>query len=423
MIKNVVEKNKNIDVNEDKMNKLKEMFPNCFNINGEFDISVFEEELKANISIVKEGYGLNFLGKNYAKYVASLETETILVPDEENNNKVENENSENIYISGDNIDALKHLVKSYSGQIKCIYIDPPYNTGSDGFVYNDKFNLTIEKLIDVLDVNEDEAKRIYSMTNSKSNSHSAWLTFMYPRLYLARQLLTDDGIIFISIDDNEQSQLKLLCDSIFGEENIVSSICVNRTSEVATNNVIYKHEYMIAYSKNQELFKVTGVSKYTCSRGTVGNHDQTMPEIEFPSGLICKNVEDAKDVVQDTFIAYYTSDLQYNDEQHIRAWLFRITVNKAKDVKKSFWHRNKMPLEDYIESLPFETKEDSNLFEAVMHLPEKYRIVIHLFYYEDWNIREISEILHTSVSNVKVRLSRGRTLLKNVLKEEWADDE
>ena len=292
MIKNVVEKNKNIDVNEDKMNKLKEMFPNCFNINGEFDISVFEEELKANISIVKEGYGLNFLGKNYAKYVASLETETILVPDEENNNKVENENSENIYISGDNIDALKHLVKSYSGQIKCIYIDPPYNTGSDGFVYNDKFNLTIEKLIDVLDVNEDEAKRIYSMTNSKSNSHSAWLTFMYPRLYLARQLLTDDGIIFISIDDNEQSQLKLLCDSIFGEENIVSSICVNRTSEVATNNVIYKHEYMIAYSKNQELFKVTGVSKYTCSRGTVGNHDQTMPEIEFPSGLICKNVED-----------------------------------------------------------------------------------------------------------------------------------
>lgn len=153
MIKNVVEKNKNIDVNEDKINKLKEIFPNCFNINGEFDISVFEEELKTNTSIIKEGYGLNFLGKNYAKYVASLETETILVPDEENNNKVENENSENIYISGDNIDALKHLVKSYSGQIKCIYIDPPYNTGSDGFVYNDKFNLTIEKLIDILDVN------------------------------------------------------------------------------------------------------------------------------------------------------------------------------------------------------------------------------------------------------------------------------
>lgn len=253
MIKNVVEKNKNIDVNEDKMNKLKEMFPNCFNINGEFDISMFEEELKANISIVKEGYGLNFLGKNYAKYVASLDTETILVPDEENNNKVENKSSENIYISGDNIDALKHLVKSYSGQIKCIYIDPPYNTGSDGFVYNDKFNLTIEKLIDVLDVNEEEAKRIYSMTNSKSNSHSAWLTFMYPRLYLAKQLLKENGVIFISIDDNEQSQLKLLCDSIFGEENFLAQVIVkNNPGGRDYGSFALQHEYLLVYSKNED---------------------------------------------------------------------------------------------------------------------------------------------------------------------------
>lgn len=257
MIKNVVEKNKNIDVNEDKINRLKEIFPNCFNINGEFDISVFEEELKTNTSIIKEGYGLNFLGKNYAKYVASLETETILVPDEENNNKVENENSENIYISGDNIDALKHLVKSYSGQIKCIYIDPPYNTGSDGFVYNDKFNLTIEKLIDVLDVNEDEAKRIYSMTNSKSNSHSAWLTFMYPRLYVAKQLLKENGVIYISIDNNEQAQLKLLCDSIFGEENFISNFIWQKNFAPKNDNkyISDSTEYILLYAKNKEKFR------------------------------------------------------------------------------------------------------------------------------------------------------------------------
>ena len=254
MIKNVVEKNKNIDVNADKMDKLKEMFPNCFTANGDFDISVFEEELKTNSSIVKEGYGLNFLGKNYAKYVASLDTETILVPDEENNNKDENKNSENIYISGDNIDALKHLVKSYSGQIKCIYIDPPYNTGNDGFVYSDRFNLSIEKLIEVLDINEDEAKRIYSMTNTKSNSHSAWMTFMYPRLYIAKQLLSEDGVIFISIDDNEQSQLKLLCDSVFGEENILGMLPT--IMNLKGNNDEYAfsgtHEYTIVYSKNKE---------------------------------------------------------------------------------------------------------------------------------------------------------------------------
>ena len=254
MIKNIVDNNKNVDVNADKMKKLKDLFPNCFNSNGEFDISVFEEELKTNTSVVKEGYGLNFLGKNYAKYVASLDTETILVPDEENNNKDENKNSENIYISGDNIDALKHLVKSYSGQIKCIYIDPPYNTGNDGFVYSDKFNLSIEKLIEVLDINEDEAKRIYSMTNTKSNSHSAWMTFMYPRLYIAKQLLSEDGVIFISIDDNEQSQLKLLCDSVFGEENILGMLPT--IMNLKGNNDEYAfsgtHEYTIVYSKNKE---------------------------------------------------------------------------------------------------------------------------------------------------------------------------
>lgn len=101
---------------------------------------------------------------------------------------------------------------------------------------------------------------------------------------------------------------------------------------------------------------------------------------------VCKNVEDAKDVVQDTFIAYYTSDLQYNDEQHIRAWLFRITVNKAKDVKKSFWHRNKMPLEDYIESLPFETKEDSYAFNQVIDVNEIESV---LFTKDTINVGEI----------------------------------
>lgn len=138
---------------------------------------------------------------------------------------------------------------------------------------------------------------------------------------------------------------------------------------------------------------------------------------------ICKNAEDAKDVVQDTFIAYMTSNQKFNDEGHIRAWLFRVAINKAKDFNKSFWKRNRMPLEDYMETLPFETKEDSSLFEAVLNLPEKYRVVIHLFYYEDMSIKEISGVMRISESNVKVRLSRGRKLLKNVLMEEWEDDE
>jgi adenine specific DNA methylase Mod len=256
MIKNILDNNKNVEINKDKIDKLKELFPSCFNNDGTFDMNNFENELKYDTKITKEGYGLNFLGKNYAKLLASLDTETILVPDEENNNKEINKDSENIYISGDNIDALKHLVKSYAGQIKCIYIDPPYNTGSDGFVYNDKFNFSIEKLVNDLDINEEEAKRIYDMTNSKSSSHSAWLTFMYPRLYLARQLLKEDGVIFISIDDNEQSNLKLLCDNIFGEENLISNLIWESKYTVSNDSqyVSNQHEHILFYAKNKSNF-------------------------------------------------------------------------------------------------------------------------------------------------------------------------
>lgn len=138
---------------------------------------------------------------------------------------------------------------------------------------------------------------------------------------------------------------------------------------------------------------------------------------------VCKNVEDAEDVVQDTFIQYYSFKKEFDSEQHIRAWLIRVAINKARNKNRSFWRRNKMSLEDYMETLSFETPESENLFETVMQLPDKYRTVIHLFYYEEYSVREISEILRLSESNVKVRLSRGRSLLKEKLQEEWENDE
>lgn len=137
---------------------------------------------------------------------------------------------------------------------------------------------------------------------------------------------------------------------------------------------------------------------------------------------VCKNAQDAEDIVQDTFIQYYTTKKEFDNEQHIRAWLLRVTINKAKNVNHTFWKRNKLSLEDYMETLTFETPESENLFETVMRLPEKYRIVIHLFYYEDYSVREIADILKLSESNVKARLSRGRGMLRETLKEEWNDD-
>ena len=137
---------------------------------------------------------------------------------------------------------------------------------------------------------------------------------------------------------------------------------------------------------------------------------------------ICKNAADADDVVQDTFLQYHITDKQFENEQHIRAWLIRVAINKAKNINMSFWRLSKIPLEDYMETLTFETPEAENLFEEVMKLPEKYRIGIHLFYYEDYSIREIAQIINVTESNVKVRLTRGRRLLKQVLKEEWNDE-
>lgn len=138
---------------------------------------------------------------------------------------------------------------------------------------------------------------------------------------------------------------------------------------------------------------------------------------------VCKNAEDAKDVVQDTFIQYHLLKKDFDNEQHIRAWLIRVAINKAKNMNRTFWRKNKVPLEEYIETLAFETPESEELFETVMKLPEKYRIVIHLFYYEDYTVHEIADILKITESNVKVRLSRGRVMLKEKLQEEWENDE
>jgi type III restriction enzyme/adenine-specific DNA-methyltransferase len=260
MIKDIMSANESITPNQKEIAVLRENFPSCFRADGSFDIVRFSEFLKDKIDISQEGYELKFLGKNYAKMLASLDTETVIVPDEAHNSLPENANSENIYISGDNLDGLKHLLKSYAGQVKCIYIDPPYTTGSDGFVYNDNFNFTVADLVTKLSIDEEQAQRILDLTNRGSASHSAWLMFMYPRLQLARDLLAKDGVIFISIDDNECHNLKLLCDDVFGEDNCLGIIAnINNPKGRSDDKYIAtSHEYILVYSKNEQLVKWYG---------------------------------------------------------------------------------------------------------------------------------------------------------------------
>jgi adenine specific DNA methylase Mod len=260
MIKNIIQSNETVTPNAQTLKVLHTHFPQCFDKEGKFDIDKFKDLIKNDIDITHEGYDLNFLGKNYAKLLASIDTTTVVQPDLEHNVKPENANSQNLYISGDNLDGLKHLLKSYTGAVKCIYIDPPYNTGSDGFVYNDNFNFTSQELIDKLSISEEQAQKIFDLTTKGRASHSAWLTFMYPRLLLARDLLTPDGVIFISIDDNEQANLKLICDNVFGEESFVATIpWRKRTAKSDVPfGVSQDYESIICYAKQDFIAALEG---------------------------------------------------------------------------------------------------------------------------------------------------------------------
>lgn len=241
---NIKAQNQNIEV-------LKKHFGQCFDKIGNFDFEKFKQELSENeIDFYKESYGLDWLGKSYARVLASDPVTTLLKEDEEFNQKGENKYSENLLIKGDNLEVLKHLTNAYFEKVKLIYIDPPYNTGDDGFVYEDDRKFTVDELKELAGVSEEKAKRILEFTQSKSNSHSAWLTFMYPRLYVAKQLLEEEGVIFISIDENELSQLRLLMDDIFGEENFIESICWNKRIPKNDKGVGNIHEYILLYAKN-----------------------------------------------------------------------------------------------------------------------------------------------------------------------------
>lgn len=233
---------------------LKQNFPSCFDKNGEFDFEKFKIQLSKNeINFSKESYGMDWLGKSYARLLATDETTTLLKEDETFNQKEENKNSENLLIKGDNLEVLKHLSNAYYEKVKMIYIDPPYNTGSDGFVYADDRKFTVEELQELAGVNEERAKRILDFTQSKSNSHSAWLTFMYPRLYIAKQLLKDEGVIFVSIDNSEFSQLKILMDEIYGEENFLGNIVrsTGQTTGQDSGGLGSSFDFILVYSRNE----------------------------------------------------------------------------------------------------------------------------------------------------------------------------
>ena len=202
------------------------------------------------------GYGLTFIGRDMANrlYSAPINTEI----EELKEKSLDRESTENSIYVGDNLEVLKHLKNDYQNKIKMIYIDPPYNTKNNHFIYPDNFKKEFERILQEEGIDKSEVK------NQKGAiAHSGWLSFMYPRLRLARDLLRDDGVIFISIDDNEQANLKILCDEIFGEHNFVGDFIrkTKSTTNDAKTGINYQHEFLLCYAKDKNNANLLGGEK------------------------------------------------------------------------------------------------------------------------------------------------------------------
>ncbi len=250
--------NQEKSVNEKNLEIFNRYFPGCLSIENDNQLTLDTKKLKALLGdfseIKEEGYGLDFVGKKIALNQAFKKNHKILKPLNESTSK-------HILIKGDNLDALKILKQSYSEKIKMIYIDPPYNTKNDNFIYGDDFSQSNEEVLKQLDYSKEKLDYIKNLFGLKS--HSGWLSFMYPRLLLARDLLKQDGVIFISIDDNEAAQLKLLCDEIFGEGNFVADFIrkTKSTTNDAKTGINYQHEFLLCYAKNKEFVNLLGGEK------------------------------------------------------------------------------------------------------------------------------------------------------------------
>lgn len=276
------------DMAKQNIETLKQLFPTIVK-EGKIDMEELKALLGEEIETGDEYYRFTWAGKSQARREANKPSTATLRPCKEESKNWDTTN--NIFIEGDNLEVLKLLQKSYAGKIKMIYIDPPYNTGKE-FVYKDNYTDNLGNYLELTGQKDESGKTFGTNTESDGRYHSNWLNMMYSRLKLAFNLLKEDGVIFISIDDSELYNLKSICDEIFGMNQFVLNIVVNRASEIASNNTVSKHEYILVYCRSSIFFKVNGIPKYSISRGTVGNADQTMPVIEFPAGLSCKGVDD-----------------------------------------------------------------------------------------------------------------------------------
>ena len=261
------------DLISDNIAKLKTLFPHVVSEGG-VDFDALQQALGKTID-TEHHYTFTWYGKRKAERLAYSPSRATLLPCE---NESKNwDSTENILIEGDNLEVLKCLQKSYANKIKMIYIDPPYNTGND-FVYNDDFTDNLENYLIQTGQKTADGKKTHAKSETAGRKHTKWLNMIYPRLLLARNLLREDGVIFISIDDNEQANLKKVCDEVFGEENFVSGFSrVTKKGGKASDSTAKNHDFVLMYTKSKDMSDLTGIphndsgykykDKYFDSRG------------------------------------------------------------------------------------------------------------------------------------------------------------
>ena len=242
---------RSMDITKEKRKQLKLLFPEVFHENV-LDFDHLKRVLGEWSEVKKERYGLTWPGKAECMKIIQQPSIATLKPIREES--VNFNVAENLFIEGDNLEVLKLLQKSYFGRVKMIYIDPPYNTGKE-FIYTDKFGETLDNYLKYTGQKDEDGRKFSTNMETNGRYHSRWLNIMYPRLYLAKNLLREDGVIFISIDDREVSNLRALCDQIFGEENFLANIVWNSTKSVTNTALIsVSHTHNLVYVKSKEYY-------------------------------------------------------------------------------------------------------------------------------------------------------------------------
>lgn len=300
-------KMQSLDVIGSNIQKIAQLFPNCvterLGKDGKPELAIDFEKLQAELSneILSEGeerYQFTWPEKRVANRLANTSTTMTLRPCREESEGFDN--TQNLYIEGDNLDVLKVLRETYLGKVKMIYIDPPYNTGND-FVYNDDYNVGIQEEEGRNGLFDEEGNQTFSKfernTSSNGRFHTDWLNMIYPRLKVARDLLTDDGVIFISIDDNEVENLRKICDEVFGERNFLAQLIWKKKQGGGNDSsfVVAEHEYVLCFCKNISYVKLELDKKYQLSdalypfedsKGSFGLITLDKASIQFSSSLV-----------------------------------------------------------------------------------------------------------------------------------------